>query len=225
MAMAPRQLVVLGDSGVHGWGDRLGGGWCERLRLEWMGLPDAPVIYPLGVRGDGLEAVSARWHSEWSCRGELRRQRPDGVLLSVGLNDTARIGRPNGRPQLSEEAYAFGMGQLLEAISRDSSVLVIGMTPVDDHVMPFADCLWYANPMIERYEAVLAETCRDHDVPFLTMHRPLLSEPNWLSWLEPDGIHLNAEGHAWMHQRLRQWTALLDWAGLQPLKTLTPNAG
>ena len=130
MAMAPRQLVVLGDSGVHGWGDRLGGGWCERLRLEWMGLPDAPVIYPLGVRGDGLEAVSARWHSEWSCRGELRRQRPDGVLLSVGLNDTARIGRPNGRPQLSEEAYAFGMGQLLEAISRDSSVLVIGMTPV-----------------------------------------------------------------------------------------------
>ena len=225
MAMAPRQLVVLGDSGVHGWGDRLGGGWCERLRLEWMGLPNTPVIYPLGVRGDGLESVSARWRSEWSCRGELRRQRPDGVLLSVGLNDTARIGRPDGRPQLSEEGYAFGMGQLLEAISRESSVLVIGMTPVDDHVMPFADCLWYANPVIERYEAVLAETCRDRDVPFLAMHRPLLAEPDWLSWLEPDGIHLNADGHVWMHQRLRQWTALLAWAGLQPLKTLTPKAG
>lgn len=223
MAMAPRQLVVLGDSGVHGWGDRLGGGWCERLRLEWMGLPQAPVIYPLGVRGDGLEAVSARWRREWSCRGELRRQQPDGVLLSVGLNDTARIGRPNGRPQLSEEAYAFGMGQLLEAISRESNVLVIGMTPVDDHVMPFADCLWYANPVIEQYEAVLAETCREHDVPFLAMHRPVQAETDWLSWLEPDGLHLNADGHAWMHQRLRQWPALLAWAGLQPLKTLTPN--
>ena len=55
MALAPRQLVVLGDSGVHGWGDREGGGWCQRLRLQWMALPQTPVVYGLGVRGDGLE--------------------------------------------------------------------------------------------------------------------------------------------------------------------------
>ena len=66
MAMAPRQLVVLGDSGVHGWGDRLGGGWCERLRLEWMGLPDAPVIYP-------LECVETDW----------RPSQPDGAANGV----------------------------------------------------------------------------------------------------------------------------------------------
>ena len=53
----PRQLIVLGDSGVHGWGDREAGGWCQRLRLRWMNLPSAPVVYPLGIRGDGLE----RW--------------------------------------------------------------------------------------------------------------------------------------------------------------------
>ena len=40
---APRQLIVLGDSGVHGWGDREAGGWCQRLRLRWMNLPSAPV--------------------------------------------------------------------------------------------------------------------------------------------------------------------------------------
>ena len=90
---APRQLIVLGDSGVHGWGDRESGGWCQRLRLRWMNLPSAPVVYPLGIRGDGLECVAARWRSEWCCRGELRRQTPGGLLLSVGLNDTARVGR------------------------------------------------------------------------------------------------------------------------------------
>mgnify|MGYP006272628897 CR=1 FL=1 len=52
---APRKLIVLGDSGVYGWGDPEEGGWCERLRRHWMGLPEAPVLYPLGVRGDGLE--------------------------------------------------------------------------------------------------------------------------------------------------------------------------
>ena len=165
--MKPRQLLVIGDSGVYGWGDREEGGWCERLRREWMQLPTAPVIYPLGIRGDGLERVAARWRSEWTCRGELRRQTPDGVLLAVGLNDTARVGRPDGRQQLSSEAYGFGMGQLLSEMKRLTQVLVIGLTPVDEHVMPFADCLWYSNQDVERHESVLAETCRDADIPFL----------------------------------------------------------
>ena len=214
MTLAPRQLVVLGDSGVHGWGDREGGGWCQRLRLQWMATPQTPVVYGLGVRGDGLERVAARWRSEWSCRGELRRYVPDGVLLSVGLNDTARVGRVDGRPQLSLEGFGFGMGRLLEEIRQDCRVLVLGLTPVDEHVMPFADCLWYSNRDIELYEAALGEVCHDADVPFLPLHQAMRSDPAWLSWIEPDGIHLNADGHAWIHRQVREWTALLAWAQL-----------
>ena len=65
----PRQLLVFGDSGVVGWGDRDGGGWCERLRREWMRSPQSPVVYPLGIRGDGLERVAQRWKQEWSWLG------------------------------------------------------------------------------------------------------------------------------------------------------------
>ena len=86
MASKSRQLVVIGDSCVYGWGDREGGGWCERLRCNWMNLPDAPVVYPLGIRGDGLEHVAKRWRDEWQCRGEMRRQVPDAILLAVGLS-------------------------------------------------------------------------------------------------------------------------------------------
>jgi hypothetical protein len=74
-------------AGAGGWGDPLEGGWCERLRRHWMELPLGPVLYPLGVRGDGLERVAARLPAEVHCRGELRRQRPQGILLAVGLND------------------------------------------------------------------------------------------------------------------------------------------
>ena len=224
-SIGPRQLVVLGDSGVLGWGDRDGGGWCQRLRMDWMRLPSAPVIYPLGVRGDGLERIAARWRHEWSCRGELRRQQPDGVLLSVGLNDTARVGRSDGRPQLELDAFAFGISQLLAEMTSVTNVFVLGLTPVDEHVMPFADCLWYSNKAIAATEAALAEQCREANVPFYALHAEIQSQADWLQWIEPDGIHLNTNGHSWIHDALQHWPPLLNWAGLSPLNTPTPIDG
>ena len=223
--MKPKQLVVLGDSGVYGWGDRDGGGWCERLRRDWMQWPAGPVIYSLGIRGDGLERVAARWHGEWHCRGELRRQTPDGILLAVGLNDSARVGRADGRQQLSTDALGFGMAQLLVDMGKNTQVLVLGLTPVDEHVMPFADCLWYSNGDVQAHEAVLAETCREVNVPFLPLHGAMLQEPDWLSWIEPDGLHLNSDGHAWIHRQVSAWTALQSWAGLEANTTSVPLFG
>ncbi len=222
MATAPRQLTVIGDSGVYGWGDRDGGGWCERLRRSWMQMPQAPVVYGLGVRGDGLENVAKRWEQEWECRGELRRQVPAGLVLAVGLNDTARVGRKDGRPQLSVEAYRFGVEQLIRCMQRRTQVMVIGLTAVDELAMPFAECLWYDNTSIAIYEAQLEDACLDADVPFLPLHQAMQQEPDWQSWMEPDGIHLNAEGHPWIHQRLMHWPALLTWAGLEARQQLTP---
>jgi len=222
MPAAPRQLTVIGDSGVYGWGDREGGGWCERLRRSWMQTPEAPVIYPLGVRGDGLETVARRWEHEWAARGELRRQTPAGLLLAVGLNDSARVGRADGRPQLSVDAYRFGIEQLIRAMRDRTEVLVLGLTAVDEHAMPFAGCLWYDNASIALYEAQLEEACLEADVPFLPLHGPMQEQADWLGWMEPDGIHLNAGGHHWIHQRLMQWPALLRWGCLEPRHQVTP---
>ena len=222
MTTAPRKLVVIGDSGVYGWGDPEGGGWCERLRRQWMTMPSAPVVYGLGIRGDGLERVAQRWQQEWSCRGELRRQKPDGLLLSVGLNDSARVGRLDGRQQLSAEAFRFGLEQLLAAMTPVTQVMVMGLSVVDEAVMPFADCLWYSNEAVAIHEAQLEETCLEADVPFLSLHQAMAAEPDWLTWLEPDGIHLNSTGHFWIHQRLQTWKPLLNWAGLEPHRQLTP---
>ncbi len=220
-----KKLIVIGDSGVYGWGDREAGGWCERLRCHWMSDPGAPVVYTLGVRGDGLESVARRWQREWQCRGELRRQVPDAVLLAIGLNDTARIGRPDGRPQLTADAYRFGLQQLLTEMRRNAKVMVMGLTPVDEAVMPFGECLWYSNQAASVYEAQLEDACLEADVPFLPIHAAMLEEPNWLSWIEPDGIHLNSEGHSWIHKRVMAWSSLLTWAQLEPLTSFTPTVG
>ncbi|MFM8260041.1 MAG: GDSL-type esterase/lipase family protein [Vulcanococcus sp.] len=220
----PRKLIVVGDSGVYGWGDPEEGGWCERLRRHWMGLPAGPVLYPLGVRGDGLERVAARLAAEVGCRGELRRQQPHGILLAVGLNDSARVGRPDGRPQLDPEGFLFGLQQLLQRAKAIAPVLVLGLTPVDEAVMPYAEVLWYGLEQVRRYDGLLEEACLEADVPFLPLLDTLLADPAWLQWLGPDGVHLNSEGHRQVFQRVRQWPALLQWADLQPLGVSTPLA-
>ncbi len=222
MDTTPKKLVVMGDSSVYGWGDHEGGGWCERLRRKWMNTPNAPVIYPLGVRGDGLEKVAKRWKKEWQSRGELRRQTPDAVLLSIGLNDTARIGRPDGRPQLTAEAYQFGLKQMLREMKKETHVMVMGLTPVDEAVMPFANCLWYSNNAGSIYEAQIEEACIELDLPFLSLHKEILTETLWTRWIEPDGIHLNADGHQWIYKRIASWSSLLKWAEMEPLENLTP---
>ena len=220
----PRKLIVLGDSGVYGWGDPEEGGWCERLRRHWMALPDGPVLYPLGVRGDGLERVAARLEREVHCRGELRRQIPQGILLAVGLNDCARVGRPDGRQQLEAEGFLFGLQQLLLQARRIAPVLVLGLTPVYEAVMPYADVLWYGLDQVRRYEGLLEEACLEADVPFLPLLNNLLDDPAWPGWLGTDGVHLNSDGHRQVYERVRHWPALLRWADLQPLAIQTPLA-
>ncbi|QEY31836.1 arylesterase [Synechococcus sp. RSCCF101] len=219
----PRKLVVMGDSTVQGWGDSEAGGWCERLRLEWMAQPLAPVIYNLGVRGDGLERLARRCLPELEVRGELRRQIPQGLLLQVGLNDSARVGRANGRPQLSPEGFGFGLNQLLQELQQHVPVLVLGLTPVDESMMPFAGLLHYSNADVRLYESLIEEACLERDVPFLPLIDALLGEPDWLQWLSPDGIHLNSEGHAELHRRISRWPALLRWAGLEARVMATPG--
>jgi lysophospholipase L1-like esterase len=225
MVMAiPKKLVALGDSGVFGWGDPLEGGWCERLRRHWMDLPGGPVLYNLGVRGDGLERLAARLATEVRCRGELRRQQPQGILLGIGLNDTARVGRSDGRPQLDAEGFLFGLQQLLHQARAIAPVHVIGLTPVDENAMPYADVLWYSLADIRRYEGLLEEACLEADVPFLPLLEELLADPDWPQWLSSDGLHLNSDGHRQVYERVRSWQALLAWADLQPLHGQTPLA-
>jgi lysophospholipase L1-like esterase len=212
----PRKLIVIGDSGVYGWGDHEQGGWCERLRRHWMTLADGPVVYGLGVRGDGLARVAARLEREVGCRGELRRQSPQGILLAVGVNDTARVGRPDGRPQLDADGFLFGLQQLLQRAGALAPVLVLGLTPVLEERMPFAEVLWYSLDQVRRYEALLEQACLEADVPFLPLLRPMLAHPGWRNWLCPDGLHLNSDGHGEVYRRVRSWAALCAWAGQGP---------
>ena len=206
-----KQLIVIGDSSVYGWGDSEGGGWCERLRKDWSNVKNGPVIYPLGVRGDGIEKVALRWQNEWSSRGETRRNKPKAIILNVGLNDTPTIGQKNGRHQLEINGFEYGLERLIFEMKSQTQVFVIGLTPVDETKMPFAGCLWYSNDFCHSYERRMEEVCINQNVPFLPTFREMYSDPRSKNWISEDGIHLNSNGHLWIYQRLKSWDILKEW--------------
>ena len=215
MDKLPKQLVVIGDSSVYGWGDDEGGGWCERLRREWAYSQNNVIIYQLGIRGDGIERVALRWENEWLTRGETRRNKPKGIILNVGLNDTAKIGQINGRPHLEIDGFQYGFEKLINAMRLKADLFVMGLTPVDESKMPFAGCLWYSNESCDSYEKRMEEVCINQNVPFLSTFKEMYSDKRSKNWISKDGIHLNSEGHLWIYQRLKSWNMLKSWKDLK----------
>lgn len=207
----PLKIVALGDSLVYGFGDREGGGWVERLRRQWM-FPDTPghVLYNLGVRGNRVLQVAQRLEHEFHHRGELRNRQPDIIVLSVGVNDSARVQRPNGRYYTDFPQFQTILNNLLDTSKKLCPVLFVGMVPVDETKMPFQDCLYYSHDDQYIYKEATRLACLKRQIPYLDVFENWLSrgENWWRSRLCADGIHPNEAGYQALLQDVLNWESL-----------------
>lgn len=211
----PLKLVVLGDSIIYGFGDPEGGGWVERLRRQWM-MPESPghVLYNLGVRGDGVKQVQERVEQEFRHRGELKNRVPDAIILSVGVNDSARLGRPDGRNYTSFESFQIELANLLEQAHRLCPVIFVGMVPVDETKMPFLDCFHYNHVDQYRYKEATRLACLKRQIPYLDIFDIWRSRgSNWyLQQLSADGLHPNVSGYKALLQDVLNWEDFAQFA-------------
>lgn len=208
VAAHPKKLVVVGDSLVYGFGDPEGGGWVERLRRRSLSPHSSgPVIYNLGVRGDGVPQVAQRLSQEFRSRGELRNRIPDLLILSVGVNDSAQAGSKGGRNFTPFEIYQSKLDTLLTQVVSLCPVLFIGTVPVNEAAMPFAEILHYSHEQQYRYKQAAAQICQRRAVPYLDLFELWLSrgEQWWRSQLAEDGVHPNVSGHRAMLQDITNW--------------------
>lgn len=212
----PLKLVVLGDSLVYGYGDPEGGGWVERLRRSWM-LPDSPghVIYNLGVRGDGVRQVAQRLENEFRHRGELRNRVPDAIVLSLGVNDSARVGRPDGRNYTDFEVFTAELANLLDRAQQLCPVLFVGMVPTDEEKMPFLDCFYYSHAEQYRYKEATRLACQLRQIPYLDIFDLWRSRgTSWCrSQLCRDGLHPNVSGYQVLLQDVLNWEPFAQLSG------------
>jgi lysophospholipase L1-like esterase len=212
---SPLKLVVLGDSLIYGFGDPEGGGWVERLRRQWM-LPDSPghVLYNLGVRGDGVKQVQDRLEHEFRRRGELKNRVPDAIILSVGVNDSARLGRPDGRNYTDFESFQAEIANLLDQAQLLCPVLFVGMVPVNEAKMPFLDCFYYNHVDQYRYKEATRIACLRRQIPYLDVFdRWTKRGHDWcLNHLCEDGLHPNVAGYQALLQDVVNWEGFSDLA-------------
>ena len=215
----PLRLIALGDSLVYGYGDTEGGGWVERLRRQWMqfdypvqtmpeDLPHtAPVLYNVGIRGNTAEQVTQRLDQDFALRGEYRNRLPDGLILSVGLNDSPRLGRATGKNYTDFDRFQWTMENLLERSLELGLVYFIGMVPVNSARMPFLNLLYYNHSDQYRYKEVTRQLCAAVGIPYLDIFELWLKQGDawWQSRLTPDGLHPNSLGYASLFETIAAW--------------------
>ena len=204
----PLKLVVMGDSIVYGFGDYEGGGWVERLRRYWM-LPNSPghVTYNLGIRGDHVRQVAQRFENEFRCRGELRNRVPDIIILSLGVNDSARLGRSNGHHFTRFEVFEEQLAALLDRAQQLCPVMFVGMVPVDETYMPFLNCFYYSHADQYRYKEATRLACQARQIPYLDIFDSWLNRgANWWQLqLCQDGFHPNVRGYQSLLEDVLNW--------------------
>jgi lysophospholipase L1-like esterase len=214
----PLKIVALGDSIVYGFGDPEGGGWVERLRRSWMS-PDSPgpILYNLGIRGDGVKQVAQRLEQEFRHRGEIRNSVPDTIILSVGVNDSARLGHPNGRQFTEFDVFEAELANLLDHClamqqhrrypSPTPSLLFVGMVPVDPSKMPFLNSFYFNHADQYRYKEATRLACEARNIPYLDIFDLWLRRgTEWCyQQLCVDGLHPNVAGYQALLQDVRNW--------------------
>jgi lysophospholipase L1-like esterase len=209
----PKKVVVVGDSLIYGYGDTEGGGWVERLRRQGMDpSQQGPIIYNLGVRGDGVQQVAARLEGEFKLRGELRRRVPDVLVLSVGLNDCARLGRPTGRPMTDEVTFTRELYGLLDQAKQLCPTFFVGMVPVNEVPMPYADVLHFSNIDQAHYNQMTRHACEAKGIPYLDLFQQWQSQgQTWCNErLCDDGLHPNVLGYRTLMADISGWEPLMQ---------------
>ncbi|MBF2004075.1 GDSL-type esterase/lipase family protein [Chlorogloeopsis fritschii PCC 9212] len=202
------KVIALGDSLIYGFGDPIGGGWIEQLRRRWMSAEHSShALYNLGIRGNGVAQVQARLEQEFRRRGELRNRFPDLIVLSVGVNDSARLGRSDGRSVTEFMQFQAQLANLLDQARQLCNVVFVGMVPVDESKMPFMNCFYYNHADQYHYKEATKLACAARQIPYLDVFDLWLARgTNWVrSHLCSDGLHPNFQGYQALLQDVINW--------------------
>ena len=202
----PMRITAFGDSLIYGYGDPIYGGWVEQLRRQGM-ANDSHIIYNLGVRGDTTAQVNQRLDQEFVRRGELRNKLPDVIILSVGVNDSPRVGKQSGKNMIDRDRFSLEIVNLLDKAQNLCPVIFVGMVPVNEAKMPFLNCFHFNHEDQYQYKQITKSACQVRAIPYLDIFDLWRSRgQDWINArLCDDGLHPNSEGYRSLLEDITHW--------------------
>lgn len=205
------RVCFVGDSFVAGVGDPEHLGWAGRLCVHSHANGQPLTSYNLGVRRETTAEVLNRLPTE--CAARLPPDCVGGVVLSVGVNDTALLG---GRPRVTSGYSGANLDMMLRHTrSAGWPTMVVGPPAVDDE---------YQNDRIAEIDGLFADLCRRRGVPYVSVLPDLRRDGTWRQQLrDSDGAHPGGAGyHRLAGLVLPTWSAWL--LGLGSVWRGTPMA-
>lgn len=128
----------------------------------------------------------------------------------MGVNDSARLGRPDGRPVTEFSQFQLQLANLLERAQQLCEVVFVGMVPVDESKMPFMNCFYYNHADQYRYKQATKQACAMRQIPYLDIFDLWLARGmDWvLVRLSSDGLHPNFQGYQALLQDVLDWKSI-----------------
>lgn len=207
-----KYILIFGGSTAHGvgaangWADRIKQALHERMYGE-KSTGDACYVYELGVPGNTVRDLAARFEAELHARVPSSAQADTLVVFTGGANDSKAINEPNAYLFTPAEFGLMASSFLKQAKSVAGHVVAFGLTPVDESkTSPKKNPItggksYYKNNRLAEFESALGQACEMENVPFVPLFKK--TPKDWAATsLAADGMHPNDAGHEWIYQQV-----------------------
>lgn len=199
------EIVAFGNSITQGAFDNECGGWVNRLAAHVYAkdiasdLQDRSTVFNLGVQGEDIKGIQARFEDELSRR--IEDEERGSVLLAVGVND-GKYNNSTKENWTPLEEYTEALQVMINIAKTRHYVAIVGLVSIDEtnlDPMPWNPEFSYREIEVKRYDKALENKAKENGCIFISMCDIFENDKRLLI----DGIHPNAEGHRLMFERVK----------------------
>lgn len=198
--MIPQRITAIGTSSFFGVGDPIHGGFIGRFKSWHQRNSEDNEVYNLGVSKEKVGETTTELLQRIITEAKVRDSQL--IMLTSGINDIRRIGGKENPPVTSKEEFEENIKKMIAKTKTLADVIFISPIPIKEKKNSNNDYLLPED--LQEYTQIVEKVCKEEHIPYLNIHDEWLQE-DWQSFLTPDGVHPNEQGHEKIFESLKKF--------------------